>query len=48
MRPQLEALKNKIDWLGTDLEDKDIELRDILREMLTLLDRALPLEVEPD
>lgn len=48
MRKQLEDLRNKVDYLGTDLEEKDIELRDILRAMLELLDKALPMEVEPD
>ena len=48
MREQLEKIKNKVDWLGTDLEDKDIELRDILRDILELLDQALPKEVESD
>lgn len=48
MRERLEKIKNKVDWLGTDLEQKDIELRDILREMLEILDEALAIEVGQD
>lgn len=48
MREQLKKLSNKVSFLGTDLEEKDIELREILEEIIKLLDRALPIEVEPD
>jgi hypothetical protein len=46
MRKRIEQLMNKVACLGADLEDKD--LRDILREILKMLDAALPKEVEPD
>lgn len=48
MRAKLELIANKVRFLGTDLEDKDIELRGILEEMLELIDQALPQEVESD
>lgn len=48
MRKSIEDLLDQAKWYGTNLEDKDIELRYILIEMLRLLDEALPKEVEPD
>lgn len=48
MRQSLEKLKTRVNWLGGDIEAKDIELRGILREILALLDHALPIEVEND
>lgn len=48
MRNSLKDLKYAIEFYGTDLEDKDIDLRNILMEMLKLIDQALPLEIEPN
>lgn len=48
MRESLEVLQNKVLYLGTDLEEKDIELRGILMEIIELLETALPKEVERD
>lgn len=48
MRHSLEFIKTKIDALGNDIEEKDIDLRRILIQILFLLDQALPIEVEPD
>jgi hypothetical protein len=48
MRRALERIKNEVDNFGTNLEDKDIELRDILREMLAFLDLVIPMEQDPE
>jgi len=48
VRKSLVDLQNRIAWLGTDLEEKDIELRDILHEFLVLINKALPQEAEDD
>lgn len=48
MRQSLKDLKYKIEFHGGDIDEKEIELREILMQMLRLIDQALPKEVEPD
>jgi len=48
LRKSLTDLKYKIEFFGGDIEEKDIELRSILMEMLKLIDQALPMEVDDD
>jgi hypothetical protein len=48
MRNSLRDLKYKIEFHGGDIDEKEIELREILMQLLRLIDRALPIEVEPD
>jgi hypothetical protein len=48
MRKSCKDLKYKIEFLGNDIDEKDIDLRNILMEMLKLIDQALPMEVEHD
>jgi hypothetical protein len=48
MRDSLKDLKYKIEFLGGDIDERDIDLRDILMQMLKLIDQALPQEVEQD
>jgi hypothetical protein len=46
MRKSLEELLYKIEAYGGDINEKDIDLRNILRTMLQMIDQALPKEVE--
>lgn len=48
MRKSLSDLKYAIEFWGNDIDEKDIDLRKILMEMLKRIDQALPLEVDPD
>lgn len=48
MRASLKDLKYRIEFLGGDIDEKEIDLRNILMEMLKLIDQALPVEIEPD
>ena len=48
VRYSLWDLRDKIKALGGDIEEKDINLRNILLEMLEFIDQALPTEVDQD
>jgi hypothetical protein len=48
IRKSLDDLKYKIEFLGGDIDERDIDLRNILMEMLKLIDKVLPVEVEDD
>lgn len=49
MRPSLEDLSNQINWIDTDnLYQAIADLKKICLELVEHLDKALPLEVEPD
>lgn len=50
MRKELEDLSNKwiVDIEGNNLDIINPTIRHVLREMLKLIDQALPKEVEPD
>jgi len=48
MRYSLWELRDKIKALGGDIDEKEIDLRNILSEMLELIDQALPMEADDD
>lgn len=48
MSKELMELHSKVDFLGNDIEEKDIELRDILRQIINLLEIALPIDRSDD
>lgn len=47
MKQQLINLEKKIAQLGGDIDEKDIDLRNILLEIVRFLEIALPTEAEP-
>lgn len=49
MRDKLEMLSNRINRIDTDNLYKAISrVKDVMQELVVLLDQALPKEVEPD
>lgn len=49
MRKSIEELKRKVDWIDADnLYQAVADIKQVLDEMLDLIDQALPTEVEPD
>ena len=49
MRKRLQEIQNSIDWIDTDnLYQSVNDIKKVLGEIVEQLDKALPLEVEPD
>ena len=49
MRQRLQDIQNRINWIDTDnLYEAINRIKDVLSEIVEELDKALPLEVEPD